>query len=71
MDLKTSVSDFLETSSIISNVGRATAITLSLLLILMKMVLEEVHEHPVFVGNQDFDEIVLGEVRDRFILAGN
>ena len=35
MDLKTSVSDFLETSSIISNVGRATAITLSLLLILI------------------------------------
>ncbi len=35
MDLKTSVSDFLETSSIFSNVGRATAITLSLLLILI------------------------------------
>ena len=35
MDLKTSVSDFLETSSIISTIGRATAITLSLLLILI------------------------------------
>ena len=35
MDLKTSVSDFLETSSIIGIIGRATAITLSLLLILI------------------------------------